>query len=86
MLSNTDLMMATDVMEHVLTNRLDVVVLVTGDGDFSYVSSKLRKVGIRVEVAALKEGLSANLSKSANSIIDLSEFFNSLSPPRLEKL
>jgi len=53
----------------------DIVVLVTGDGDFAYLAGKLRRRGIRVEAAALPSTLSAELKRAVHQVIDLRDFF-----------
>ena len=49
--ANVDVMMAIDALELSIEMRPDVVILVTGDADFAYLAIKLRRHGIRVEVA-----------------------------------
>lgn len=52
--------------------KLDVVVLVTGDGDFVPLVQYLQFQGQVVEVAAFGETTSARLKEAADDIIDLS--------------
>lgn len=73
--ANIDMLMAMDAVELALETRPDVVVLVTGDGDFSYLALKLRRRGIRVEAAALSNTLSAELRRAVHQTIDLKYFF-----------
>ncbi len=73
--ANIDMLMAMDALEFALDARPDVVVLVTGDGDFSYLANKLRRRGIRVEAASLPNSLSAELRRSVHQVIDLRDFF-----------
>ena len=47
-----DLEMALDVQDFAARTRPDIVVLVTGDGDFTPLAQRLRLQGIRVEVAS----------------------------------
>jgi uncharacterized LabA/DUF88 family protein len=54
----------------------DIVVLVTGDSDFAYLAQKLRRRGMRVEVASVEQSLGNDLKNSANSVIDLIELFD----------
>src|SRR5262249_28681510 len=49
--ANVDVMMAIDALELSNEMRPDVVILVTGDADFAYLATKLRRHGLRVEVA-----------------------------------
>jgi hypothetical protein len=73
--ANIDMLMAMDALEFALEARPDVVVLVTGDGDFAYLANKLRRRGIRVEAAALPASLSGELKRSVHQVIDLRDFF-----------
>lgn len=76
--SNSDVLMAADVMEWGLQSKPEVVILVTGDADFAYIANKLRRHGIRVEVAAIGDMLSQELRVSANEVIDLTYYMESL--------
>lgn len=73
--ANIDMLMAMDALEFAIEAKPDVVVLVTGDGDFSYLAGKLRRRGIRVEAAALPSTLSAELKRAVHQVIDLRDFF-----------
>jgi uncharacterized LabA/DUF88 family protein len=73
--ANIDMLMAMDALEFSIDARPDVVVLITGDGDFSYLANKLRRRGIRVEAAALAGTLSAELKRAVHQVIDLKAFF-----------
>ena len=73
--ANVAVMMAIDALELSVEMRPDVVILVTGDADFAYLATKLRRRGIRVEVAWVAQNL-GNISKStANEVIDLAPLF-----------
>ncbi len=78
--ANIDMLMAMDALEFSIDARPDVVVLVTGDGDFSYLANKLRRRGIRVEAAALASTLSGELKRAVHQVIDLKSFFKELEP------
>ena len=65
-------MMATEVMELAIELKPDTIILVTGDGDFGFVSCKLRRRGIHVVVAAFENNLGEDLRISASSLLDLS--------------
>lgn len=73
--ANVDVMMAIDALELSLEMRPDVVVLVTGDADFAYLAIKLRRHGIRVEVASVSANLGHILRSVANEVIDLAPLF-----------
>jgi uncharacterized LabA/DUF88 family protein len=86
--ANVDVMMAIDALELSIEMRPDVVILVTGDADFAYLAIKLRRHGIRVEVASVAQNLGNTLKSAANHLIDLSGLFRTFEmikepmPPR----
>jgi uncharacterized LabA/DUF88 family protein len=73
--ANVDVMMAIDALELSIEIRPDVVILVTGDADFAYLAIKLRRHGIRVEVASVAQNLGHMLKAAANDVIDLAGLF-----------
>src|ERR1700736_299555 len=73
--ANVDVMMAIDAVELSVEMRPDVVILVTGDTDFAYLAIKLRRHGIRVEVASVSQNLGNLLRSAANEVIDLASLF-----------
>src|SRR5256884_6928666 len=73
--ANVDVMMAIDALELSIEMRPDVVILVTGDADFAYLAIKLRRHGIRVEVASVTANLGNTLRSAANDVIDLASLF-----------
>ena len=73
--ANVDVMMAIDALELSIEMRPDVVILVTGDADFAYLAIKLRRHGIRVEVASVAANLGHILRSAANDVIDLTALF-----------
>src|SRR5437764_8407361 len=73
--ANVDVMMAIDALELSIEMRPDVVILVTGDADFAYLAIKLRRHGIRVEVASVAANPGNTLSSAANDVIDLAPLF-----------
>jgi len=56
-----------------LMNKLDVVVLVTGDGDFIPLVEYLKNQGQYVELVGFSESSSSQLIKEADEFTDLSE-------------
>ncbi|NOZ59347.1 MAG: NYN domain-containing protein [Euryarchaeota archaeon] len=65
-----DIGIAMDAIE--LAPKLDVVVLVSGDGDFTPLVEHLRRaLGCRVEVMAFGRSCSAALKQAADEFIDL---------------
>ena len=81
--ANVDVMMAIDALELSVETQPDVVILVTGDADFAYLATKLRRRGIRVEVASVTQNLGSLLKSAANAVIDLAPLFRTfeLMPP-----
>jgi uncharacterized LabA/DUF88 family protein len=75
--ANVDVIMAIDALELSVEMRPDVVILVTGDADFAYLVTKLRRRGIRVEVASVAQNLGNMLRSTANEVIDLAGLFRS---------
>ena len=90
--ANVDVMMAIDALELSVEMRPDVVILVTGDADFAYLVIKLRRRGIRVEVASVAQNLGQILKAAANEVIDLAQLFKTFdlmkvqdSPPQQQR-
>ena len=75
--ANVDVLMAIDAVELSMEMQPQVVVLVTGDADFAHLALRLRRRGIRVEVASTAQTLGTGLRGAANGIIDLSPLFES---------
>src|ERR1051325_5095906 len=73
--ANVDVMMAIDALELSVEMEPDVVILVTGDTDFAHLAIKLRRRGIRVEVASVSQNLGNILRSAANEVIDLAQLF-----------
>jgi uncharacterized LabA/DUF88 family protein len=90
--ANVDVVMAIDALELSVEMQPDVVILVTGDADFAYLATKLRRRGIRVEVASVTQNLGSVLKSAAHAVIDLAPLFRTFelmpaadlpsSPPR----
>jgi uncharacterized LabA/DUF88 family protein len=89
--ANVDVMMAIDALELSVEMKPDVVILVSGDTDFAYLAIKLRRRGIRVEVASVSQNLGNILRSAANEVIDLAPLFRTFemikpqepTPPRV---
>jgi uncharacterized LabA/DUF88 family protein len=82
--ANVDVMMAIDALELSVEMRPDVVILVTGDADFAYLAIKLRRRGIRVEVASVAQNLGNILKSAANDVIDLAPLFRTFEMMRVQ--
>src|SRR5437016_5528646 len=88
--ANVDVMMAIDAVELSVEMRPDLVILVSGDADFAYLAIKLRRHGIRVDLASVAANLGQTLRSAANEVIDLAPLLRTFeinvqdlaSPPR----
>ena len=69
--ANVDVMMGIDAMAVSTRIEPDIVVLVTGDADFAHLATELRRRGIKVQVAATRAALGAQLMSSANEVVEL---------------
>ena len=56
-----------------LADRVDAVVLCTGDGDFSRLCTYLHHQGVRAEVMGFGESTAEELIEAADRFVDLSE-------------
>ncbi len=64
-----DMGMAIDGIK--LAEKMDVFVLVTGDGDFDSLVKHLQARGVRVEVMSFGKSTAKELKESANNFIDM---------------
>lgn len=76
--ANIDVLMALDAMDKATGMHPDVVVLCSGDDEFACLATKLRRRGIRVEVAAAGESVGPHLRESANVVVDLTPQFRAV--------
>jgi uncharacterized LabA/DUF88 family protein len=83
---NLDIEMALGVVEYVTNAHPDIVLLVTGDGDFVPLVQWLRTRGVRVEIASTPNAVSQDLRESANGYIDLREAIEEIEAVRGESL
>jgi len=71
MKANFDIELAIDILT--MSDRLDIVVLMSGDGDFRRVVELVASRGVRVEVAAFSETASNELKAVADRYVDLAQ-------------
>ena len=76
-----DVGMAIDAVK--FADRVDAIVLVTGDGDFVPLVEYLKSKGIMVEAAAFAESTSHSLKESVDDYFDISEHRGLLIRPGL---
>jgi uncharacterized LabA/DUF88 family protein len=67
--ANVDIELALDVIT--MIDRLDVVCLVSGDGDFQRLVELVQSKGVRVEVVGVGSSMATNLKYAADAFIDL---------------
>jgi uncharacterized LabA/DUF88 family protein len=71
MKANFDIELAIDILT--MSDRLDVVVLMSGDGDFRRLVELISSRGVRVEVAAFSETASSELKSVADRYVDIGQ-------------
>ena len=70
--ANFDVEMAIDMLT--MSERLDVVCLVSGDGDFRRVLDLLASRGVRIEVVAFGHSAAAELRPAADRYVELADY------------
>ena len=79
-----DMELAIDALE--LSDKLDSIILCTGDGDFRVLVDALGRRGLHVEVCALREMTSTDLIAAADEYTDLASLKDEIAlaapPPR----
>ncbi|MFN3336843.1 MAG: NYN domain-containing protein [Thermomicrobium sp.] len=75
-----DLELAVDVL--LQAPHVDVVVLVTGDGDYCYLVETVQRLGRRVEIASAPRNTAVELMELADYYIDLEANLRHFSQPR----
>jgi uncharacterized LabA/DUF88 family protein len=71
MKANFDIELAIDILT--MSDRLDIVVLMSGDGDFRRVVELVASRGVRVEVVAFGETASSELKTVADRYVDVGQ-------------
>ncbi|GBD20246.1 hypothetical protein HRbin28_00686 [bacterium HR28] len=75
-----DLELAVDVL--LQAPHVDVVVLVTGDGDYCYLVETVQRLGRRVEIASAPRNTAVELMELADYYVDLEANLRHFSQPR----
>ncbi len=70
-----DIKMAVDILSHTHQNNIDLVYLISGDGDYKPVVEEVIRQGKRIWIAAFSNGLNSALKLSADRFIDLDDIF-----------
>ena len=74
MKANFDIELAVDILT--MSDRLDIVVLLSGDGDFRRVCELVESKGVRVEVIAFAQSCAKELRDVADNYTDLNSILN----------
>lgn len=70
-----DISIAVDSLCHVYGNSADIVLLVTGDGDYKPLIDEIVRNGKRVYLGALSDGLNPDLPNIVDKFFDLDDKF-----------
>lgn len=73
-----DVALAVDMVADVWDGKVDVVVLVAGDGDYVPLVNKVRKRGVTVQLAFCNVGLSDKLRRAVHDFIDLDKVMDEI--------
>jgi len=71
---NFDIELAIDIVT--MSQRLDVVILISGDSDFSRLVELVQSRGVRVEVVSFASNVSWELVQMADVFIDVGQYIN----------
>ncbi len=67
--ANVDIELALDLIT--MSDRLDIAVLISGDGDFQHLVEVVQGRGVRVEVAGMGQSVAGSLKNAADRYIEL---------------
>jgi uncharacterized LabA/DUF88 family protein len=74
--ANVDIEMALDIME--MLDRLDVVCLVSGDGDFQRLVEVVQMKGVRVEVIGVGTSTASQLRNAGDRFVDIQNILSTV--------
>lgn len=66
----------------ILVDKIDVAILVSGDGDFTDLIRFLKTKGVKVEIAAFAQTAAKELIENADEFIDLNYFGDEIFIPK----
>lgn len=72
--ANVDIEMTIEILE--MLDRLDILCLVSGDGDFEPLVKTAQKKGIKVEVVSVGQATAMALKRASDQFIDLANILN----------
>ena len=79
---NMDIEIAVDMLQ--ISDKVDHIVLFSGDGDFRYLVEQIQKKAVRVTVVSYKSVIADELRRQADTYIDLSTIREQISRPPQE--
>jgi uncharacterized LabA/DUF88 family protein len=72
---NFDVEIAMDILKAIYQVKPDIIVLASGDADFVPLIQEVRRLGVRVEVAAFEETAGADILLKCSGFIDLAVYY-----------
>ena len=72
---NFDVEITMDVLKAMYQVKPDIIVLASGDSDFVSLIQEVRKLGVRVEVAAFEENAGVDIMLKCSGFIDLAVYY-----------
>jgi uncharacterized LabA/DUF88 family protein len=72
---SVDINLTVDMMRHARDSQFDVLLLLSGDGDYLPLVDEIAKNGKQIWVAAFSKGLNRDLRFAADEFFDLDEYF-----------
>ncbi len=70
-----DIALTVEALHHAYNHNVDVVHIITGDGDYVPVIKEIKHLGVNVFVSAFSKGLNAELKKEADFFFNLDDLF-----------
>jgi uncharacterized LabA/DUF88 family protein len=70
-----DISIAVDVLTHTHRDSIDIVYLISGDGDYKPLIEEVIRSGKQVYLAALSDGLNSDLSNIVDKFFDLDNIY-----------
>lgn len=82
---SVDINIVTDILRHTYNDSIDIIFLLSGDGDYIPVLEEVMRNGKQVYIGAFSNGLNPNLKYMADEFINLDEIFFTENDTELEK-
>lgn len=72
---SVDINLTVDILRHAYQSKFDVILLLSGDGDYLPLIEEVSRFGMQIWVAAFSDGLNPQLRYAADEFFDLDEIF-----------